>query len=147
MAGPSGMRIINIAEVLNALTTARDSVVASARRAMIKGSEIIEDQIIKNSPIDTGELETSIEMKLDKAIGPGIYRFNIGVSDKASKYAWIVHEYPWHKRGPKTKAKGPQAGPRYVARAFEKHYKTVRLLVEDAIIKTIERQNRRASRR
>lgn len=147
MASFSGMRVINISEVLSGLTTARDSVVASARRALVKGAELLEDQIVKNSPVDTGELESSIETKLDKAIGPGVYRFTIGISEKAKKYAWIVHEYPWSKRGPKTKRKGPQAGPRYVVRAFEKHYKTIRFMAEKAIIETVERQNRRATRK
>lgn len=36
-------------------------------------------------------------------------------------YAAIVHEYPWHKRGPLTRMKGPKAGPRYLVRAVDAH--------------------------
>jgi hypothetical protein len=137
------MKFINLAQVLADLETSRKAVVATAREAIKAGAQVIEQQAIRNAPIDQGELEQSIELAVKRAVSPGVYEVEVFVSARAAEYAWIVHEYSWQRRGPKTKAKGPAAGPRYMARAFEKHYRGVRQMVEDRVRETIARQNRR----
>lgn len=137
------MKFINLSQVLADIDGSRRAVIDAARNAVRDGAQIIQKQAVTNAPIDTGELEESIELKVNRAVSPGVYQVDVLVSDKASKYAWIVHEYSWDRRGPKTREKGPQAGPRYLARAFEKHYKAVRTMVEDRVRETIARQNRR----
>ncbi len=138
------MKILNLQGVLAAIAESSRAVTDAARAAVREGAEVIKEQAIKNAPVDTGELESSIDLEVARVVRPGVYRVNVSVSDTASAYAWIVHEYPWSKRGPKTRAKGPQAGPRYMARAFERHTKTVQELVREYVQQAIARRSRRA---
>lgn len=120
-----GMKITNLSEVTTMFHLIEREVPAEARRVLKWYAEEIVKTAKWYAPVDEYRLIRAIKLlpsqgnqySLRMVIDVG------GVIDGRSvdTYAAIVHEYPWSKRGPRTRAKGPQAGPRYLVRAVDKH--------------------------
>lgn len=119
---------------------------AEVREAFKHGVERMRDQAIRNAPVDEHRLEDAIHLR-PYAGNQYFVRAILDVSGSVrgrdvSAYATIVHEYPWSKRGPKTRAKGREAGPRYLTRAVSKHQKQMLDEIGDAMSAAIGRSVR-----
>ena len=58
----------------------------------------------------------------------------VSAGSPAGKYAYKMHEEKgirWHKRGPGTQAKGPQADDKFITRAIEAETPTMRRICEE----------------
>lgn len=120
-----GFKITNQTEVITAFKLVDKTVTDKTRQVMKDYAELIKDQAIKNAPVLEHRIEQAIKL-LPSQGNQYSLRMTIAVTGSVDgrsvdTYAAIVHEYPWSKRGPGTRAKGPQAGPRYLARAVEKY--------------------------
>lgn len=119
------MKVTNLSEVTT-MFNLMDKVVPEAAREVLKqGAEKIKDTARAFAPVDEGRLEKAIHI-LPYQGNQFMLRIVIDVSGvvdgrDVSEYAAIVHEYPWSKRGPLTRVKGPRAGPKYMVRAVEEH--------------------------
>lgn len=86
------------------------------------------ERTIKLAPIVANQFSMRITITVGGSIG--------GVD--VTKYAAMVHEFPWEKRGPITRSKGPQAGPRYLSRALRDHKNATIQAIGDATAKAIK---------
>jgi hypothetical protein len=118
-----GMRVTNLGEVKLMFSMMDREIPARAREVLKQGAQDIRKTAIAFAPVDLHNLEGAIHV-LPYRGNQYMFRAVIDVSGvvggrDVSVYATIVHEYPWSKRGPKTRAKSPRAGPRYLGRAVE----------------------------
>lgn len=142
------MRITNLSQVKLMFDLLARDVPKEARTTFKMGVEQIVQTAIDFAPVD--------EYRLEKAIKALPFRGNqytlkavIDVSGfingrDVSTYATIVHEYPWSKRGPKTRAKSPRAGPRYLMRAVEAHKKELIAELGSTTAKAVDTAVRRS---
>ena len=142
MAKTSGMQIVNMPQLTRMFELMDKNVTTEAREALKAGVVKIHRQAIKNAPVDEYRLVHAIKIEPYTA-NKWFLRGHITVGGvvagrDVSQYAMIVHEYPWEKRGPKTRAKGPMAGPRYLARAVKEYRAEILRNVENAMKKGVE---------
>ena len=122
-----GLKITNMTEVMTMFRLADMEVTKEARDVVKQYAEIIRETTRAFAPVDEHRLEKAIKVLPSKG-NRHYLQVTIGVGGvvngrDVSEYAAIVHEYPWEKRGPLTRMKGPRAGPRYLRRAVEHHRK------------------------
>lgn len=115
---------------------------AEARKVMTEQAKDIVKTAKWYAPVDKYRLTRAI--KLLPAQG-NQYSLRLTIVVKGTvegrsvdKYAVWVHEYPWSKRGPLTRAKGPQAGPRYIKRAVDDHKRDLIKELEAAMARGIK---------
>lgn len=138
-----GMQVTNLAEVTNFFQLTDHYVNAEARKVFKTGIQSIIDSAKSFAPVDEHRLEKAIhalpfqgnQYMLRVVIDVG----GVIAGRSVDEYAAIVHEYPWSKRGPLTRLKGPRAGPRYMVRAVEEHRKKLALDIGKAMNKGISR--------
>ncbi len=114
---------------------AREALKASARRITLDArhfSPVLHfrlERTIKLMPIVANQFSMRITIK----VGGTVDGVNV------SKYAARVHEMGWERRGPLTRAKGPEAGPRYLTRAMRANEGSTKQALADAMGAGIER--------
>lgn len=138
-----GLKITNLAEVMTMFQLVDRGVNRGARDILKHYTEEIQKTARYFAPVDQYRLEKAIKILPYKG-NQYMLRAVIHVSGvvngrSVDEYATIVHEYQWHKRGPLTRMKGPQAGPRYLARAVEKHKKELFEALKESMRKEISR--------
>lgn len=121
------MRIKNLGKVKTMFRLVEQKVTDEARVVMRTYAEQIRDTARAYAPVLEHRIEKAIKI-LPAQGNQYMLRLTIAVTGTVDgrvvdKYAAIVHEYPWEKRGVFTRLKGPQAGPRYLKRAVELHRK------------------------
>lgn len=121
------MRIKNLGKVKTMFKLVEQKVTDEARTVMRDYAEQIRDTARAYAPVLEHRIEKAIKI-LPAQGNQYMLRLTIAVTGTVDgrvvdKYAAIVHEYPWEKRGVFTRLKGPQAGPRYLKRAVELHKK------------------------
>lgn len=124
-----GMRITNMTEVVYALQLTDRLVNDQAREVMKQGAEKIKNDARHFAPVEFHGIEKALKLLPSQGNRYSL-RMTVAVTGVVNgrnidEYAAIVHEYAWHKRGPLTRLKGPQAGPRYLVRAVNKNKKTI----------------------
>lgn len=124
-----GMEITNLSEVIMAFKLTDKLVTAEARAVLVNGAKAIKQTARSYAPVDQHRIEKAIKL-LPSQGNQYSLRVTIAVTGVVDgrlvdHYASIVHEYPWHKRGPLTRLKGPKAGPRYLTRAVTAHKKEI----------------------
>ncbi len=137
-----GMRIANLPEWQTFFKILDHDITTDARHAFKIALVRIQRQAIAYAPVDEERLEESIVIKPYQG-NQYFMRGTISVGGvvrgrDVSAYARLVHEYPWTKRGPKTVAKGPKSGPRYLARAMDEYKKTLIKDVSEVMEKGIK---------
>lgn len=143
-----GMRITNLSEVVTAFKLVDQEVNDEARATMKKFAEQIRQDARRFAPVDEHRIEKAIKV-LPAQGNQYSLRLVVAVTGyvngrSVDTYAAIVHEYPWSKRGPYTKLKGPQAGPRYLLRAVEKNKKGLQQELAAAMNRGISQGIRRS---
>jgi hypothetical protein len=137
-----GFQITNISKVERMFELVGTRVPQEARNVV----KFYAQEIVKTAkwyaPVDEYRLTRAIKLLPSRGNAYSL-RMTIvvsGVIDGRSvdSYAARVHSYPWYKRGPRTRAKGPQAGPRYLSRAMEDHKKKMIAALEKAMQKGIQ---------
>lgn len=89
--------------------------------------EIILHEAKLNAPRDTGDLESSLHAEAMRNGINGRLWIKITIFPDVADYAWLMEEFltPHGSGGysarPGTRAKGPQAGGKYIERAVEKY--------------------------
>lgn len=120
-----GMKITNLTEVVMAFKLTDEMVNSETREVLKAAAKQIRDDARRFAPVLHHRIERAIKV-LPAQGNQYSLRLVVAVTGNiggksVDSYAAIVHEYEWHKRGPYTRLKGPQAGPRYLARAVEKN--------------------------
>jgi hypothetical protein len=136
-------KITNLTEVITALQLTDREVNDQARAVLREAAVKIRDTARQYAPVDEHRLEKAIQI-LPSQGNQYTLRVTIAVTGAVDgrivdTYAAIVHEYPWTKRGPLTKVKGPKAGPRYLARAMRDNEKWVIKKLSEAMGRGINR--------
>lgn len=136
-----GMKITNQTEVITMFRMVDKNVTREAREVMHRYADQIRDTARAFAPVLEHRIEKAIKV-LPSQGNQYSLRLVIAVTGtvdgrSVDTYAAIVHEYPWSKRGVYTRLKGPQAGPRYLARAVEKHKKDLMVELRAAMSKGI----------
>ena len=138
-----GMKITNLAEVTHMFQMVDREVNSQTREVFKEYVDKICETAKEFAPVDEHRLERAIHVQ---PIRSNQYSMKaiIDVSGTidgrdVSRYATIVHEYEWHRRGPKTRAKSNRAGPRYLTRAMREHEKEMIRALGVAMGKAINR--------
>jgi len=138
-----GMQITNLSEVEHMFRLVDKEVNEETRRVFKEYVTKIHKTAREFAPVDEYRLERAIKvepMRSNQYSMKAIISVG-GVIDGrlVDEYATIVHEYQWHKRGPKTRAKSNRAGPRYMTRAVKEHEKDMIRELGAAMSKGISR--------
>lgn len=129
-----GMKILGLEQLIAGLGRMGREVTDEARQAMREGAADIERTAIRNAPVLTYKLESSIRASRPEG-NQHYYRVTVDVLGDGNlrRYAALVEQMPWNRRGPLTRMKGPAAGPGYMRRAYAAHRKEIERRVADAI--------------
>lgn len=144
-----GIKITNLTEVVMAFDLIDRNVNRECRDAMVAVVKKIVQDTKRFAPVDKHRLEKAVKLLPSRGNQYSLH-MTIAVEGTVNgrdvdEYAAIVHEYPWNKRGPLTRMKGPKAGPRYLTRAVEKNKKemmeALAAAMNTGIAKGISRSN------
>ena len=138
-----GMRITNLASVEHMFRLVDKEVNDETRRVFKEYVTLIRDTAREFAPVDEHRLERAIHfdpIRSNQYSMKAVIEVSGLVDGRVvDTYATIVHEYEWHRRGPKTRAKSNRAGPRYLTRAMREHEKDMIKALGDAMGKAIKR--------
>lgn len=142
-----GFKIVNQTKVITTFKLIDAEVSQAARDVIREYAGRIRDTARDYAPVLEHRIEKAIKI-LPSQGNKYSLRMTVAVEGvikgrDVTSYAAIVHEYSWQKRGPLTRIKGPQAGPRYLKRAVEAHRKDLTRDLEQAMGKAINKAVRK----
>lgn len=97
-----------------------------ALRAVRRLADVVKEQAVKNAPILHGDLEHAIETREEQGVNRRITAI-VEVTDQGLNrsdvldYAGVIERGEFEKLGERSLAKGPEVGPHFLERAFDKY--------------------------
>lgn len=140
-----GAQLKGLANLEYALKTLTLDLHGKTKLITRKSAELISEIGREYAPVDEHRLEDAFRVKFAET-GYRQFRARVYLAPTIRgryilKYARVVHEYPWERRGPKTRKKGAKAGPGYMRRAF----RDARPLILDMYAKQLATTAKRAA--
>lgn len=126
-----------------AFAYARDNAPVSPKASLLKALRKTKRKVKRNdratSRPSPGGLRRSISRIIEADVDGVSVRLFVAANSEAGRYAARIHDEKgrtWHRRGPGTVAKGPQADDRFIARAVDHEGEFIQI-VQDELVRAI----------
>lgn len=138
----AGVKVTGLGDLVAALKRIERDVVRAASAEIHRQGEAIMQASQLNAPVDEGDLEAAHSVETKQRPGGSTTVVGVG-GGEVDVYAMQMHEglSPYgsgaFQPGPKTIAKGPQAGGKFLERAFNDQKDEIAPAVADAVRKAL----------